>query len=123
MSELAIIGGTGLTKLSNLEIIRHEMVNTPFGEPSAPFVHGRLCDKDVVFLARHGSGHTIPPHKINYRANLWALQEIGVKQIIAVAAVGGISNHATPGRLLFLTKLLITPIHVTTPSLKINFHM
>ncbi len=106
MSELAIIGGTGLTALSNLKIIRHEMVNTPFGEPSAPFVHGRLCGKDVVFLARHGSGHTIPPHKINYRANLWALQEIGVKQIIAVAAVGGISNHATPGRIIIPDQII-----------------
>ncbi len=106
MSELAIIGGTGLTELSNLEIIRHEMINTPFGEPSAPFVHGRLCDKDVVFLARHGSAHTIPPHKINYRANLWALHEIGVKQIIAVAAVGGISDDATPGRIIIPDQII-----------------
>ncbi len=106
MSELAIIGGTGLTELSSLEIIRHEMVNTPFGEPSAPFVHGRLCGKEVVFLARHGSGHTIPPHKINYRANLWALHDIGVKQIIAVAAVGGITPHTTPGRIVIPDQII-----------------
>ncbi len=107
MSELlAIIGGTGLTELSNLKITRHEMVSTPFGEPSAPFVHGRLCHKEVVFLARHGSSHTIPPHKINYRANLWALHEIGVKQVIAIAAVGGISNDATPGKIIIPDQII-----------------
>ncbi len=106
MSELAIIGGTGLTALSNLEIVRREMVNTPFGEPSAPFVHGRLSGKEVVFLARHGSGHTIPPHKINYRANLWALCEMGVKQIIAVTAVGGIHSDATAGRIVIPDQII-----------------
>ena len=67
MTELAIIGGTGLTTLKNLEIIKREVVHTPFGEPSGPLTHGVLSGKDVVFLARHGYGHTIPPHKINYR--------------------------------------------------------
>ena len=70
MAELAIIGGTGLTTLKNLEIKKREVMRTPYGEPSGPLVHGELCNKDVVFLARHGHGHTIPPHRINYRANL-----------------------------------------------------
>lgn len=99
MTEVAIIGGTGLRSLKNLEIERRQVMHTPFGEPSGPFTHGRLCGKPVVFLARHGTGHTIPPHKVNYRANLWALQEIGVDHVIAVAAVGGINPEMCPARL------------------------
>lgn len=100
MTELAIIGGTGLTTLKNLDIIKREVVHTPFGEPSGPLTHGVLSGKEVVFLARHGYGHTIPPHKINYRANIWALHHTGVKQVIAVAAVGGISDELEPGSLV-----------------------
>ncbi len=106
MSELAIIGGTGLTSMEQLEIVRREVVHTPFGEPSAPFIHGRLFGKEVVFLARHGPGHTIPPHKINYRANIWALDYIGVKRIIAVAAVGGIRADMLPGRLVIPDQII-----------------
>ncbi len=99
MTELAIIGGTGLTSLKNLDIIRREVVHTPFGEPSGPLTHGVLSGKEVVFLARHGYGHTIPPHKINYRANLWALHYTGVKKVVAVAAVGGIADDLPSGML------------------------
>ncbi len=77
------------------------MIRTPFGVPSAPVVFGRLAGSDVVFLPRHGSGHTIPPHRVNYRANLWALREAGVRQILAVAAVGGIHREMRPGRIAF----------------------
>jgi len=106
MSELAIIGGTGLTTLKNLEIIKREIVQTPYGEPSGPLTHGRLAGKDVLFLPRHGYGHTIPPHKINYRANLWALKNAGVKNIIAVAAVGGIRADMVPTRLVVPDQLI-----------------
>ena len=99
MVELAIIGGTGLTSLKGLEITRREVVNTPYGEPSGPLTHGKLCGTDVTFLARHGYGHNIPPHKVNYRANIWALHSIGVRRLIAVAAVGGIHPDFAPGRL------------------------
>jgi 5'-methylthioinosine phosphorylase len=99
MNELAIIGGTGLTTLKNLEITKQEVVHTPFGEPSGPLTYGVLSGKNVVFLARHGYGHTIPPHKINYRANIWALHNTGVKKVIAVAAVGGIADDLHPGML------------------------
>jgi len=99
MAELAIIGGTGLTSLKGLEIVRREMVHTPYGEPSGPLTHGTLGGKQVMFLARHGYGHNIPPHRINYRANLWALKEVGVTRVIAVAAVGGIAPDLPPGRL------------------------
>jgi 5'-deoxy-5'-methylthioadenosine phosphorylase len=101
MAELAIIGGTGLTTLKNLEIKRRTVMRTPYGEPSGPLVHGRLRNKDVVFLPRHGHGHTIPPHMVNYRANIWALREAGVNNVIAVAAVGGIGEAMRPGRLAF----------------------
>lgn len=106
MSEIAIIGGTGLTSLKNLEITRREMVRTPFGEPSGPLTFGTFSGHEVVFLARHGCGHTIPPHKVNYRANMWALQETGVKYIIAIAAVGGIAEDLTPARLAFPDQII-----------------
>ncbi len=100
MTQLAIIGGSGLTSLKNLEVTRREVVYTPYGEPSGPLTHGRLCGKEVVFLPRHGYGHTIPPHLINYRANLRALEQIGVKQVIAIAAVGAIRADLTPGSIV-----------------------
>jgi len=106
MVDLAIIGGTGLTSLSNLEIIRREVVHTPYGEPSGPLTFGRLCGKEVVFLARHGYGHTIPPHMINYRANVRALHETGVERVIAVAAVGGISADLEPGHLVVPNQII-----------------
>jgi len=90
MSRLAIIGGTGLTALHGLEISSREVVHTPWGEPSGPLVHGRLNGVDVSFLPRHGHHHTIAPHKVNYRANIWALHEVGISRVIAVAAVGAI---------------------------------
>ncbi|MEW5837425.1 MAG: S-methyl-5'-thioinosine phosphorylase [Pseudomonadota bacterium] len=93
---LAIIGGTGLDTLKNLQITRHQVVNTPYGEPSAPLTFGILGGCEVVFFARHGHAHRIPPHQINYRANLWALREAGVKEIVAVAAVGGITPRMAP---------------------------
>ena len=96
---LAIIGGTGLGSLKDLQIVRHQVVNTPYGEPSAPLTIGELGGFEVVFLARHGHSHRIPPHQINYRANLWALKEAGVEQVIAVAAVGGITPRMAPAAL------------------------
>lgn len=99
MSELAIVGGSGFSKLEELKIIRKEVVHTPYGPPSAPLTHGVLGKREVVFLPRHGPGHTIPPHRVNYRANLWALHSIGVEQVIAVAAVGAIRRDLEPASL------------------------
>ncbi len=96
MSKVALIGGTGLTSIDGLEIIKREVVHTPYGEPSGPLTFGVLNGKEIVFLARHGYGHTIPPHKINYRANIWALKDAGVERIIAMAAVGGIHEKFEP---------------------------
>jgi 5'-methylthioinosine phosphorylase len=106
MVDIAIIGGTGLNSLKNLKITHREMVNTPYGPPSAPLVYGEVSGRSVVFLARHGSGHTIPPHQVNYRANLWALKENGVRKVIAVAAVGGIRDDMKPGVIAFPDQII-----------------
>ena len=101
MTTLAIIGGSGLTALKNLQLTRREGVGTPYGEPSAPMVFGQLGGREVVFLPRHGPSHTIPPHDINYRANIWALKQTGARKVVAVNAVGGISPaYLDPGSLV-----------------------
>ncbi|MCK9354419.1 MAG: S-methyl-5'-thioinosine phosphorylase [Gallionella sp.] len=94
---LAIIGGRGLTELANLKITHRQVLRTPYGEPSGAFMFGTLNQHEVIFVARHGYGHTIPPHLVNYRANLWALREQGVSEVISVATVGGIRADLTPG--------------------------
>lgn len=94
----AIIGGSGLTQLSNLDISRREVVRTPYGEPSGALTFGRIGGCEVVFLARHGYGHTIPPHLVNYRANMWALAKAGgAASVVSVASVGGIRGDLGPG--------------------------
>ncbi|GCB02163.1 5'-methylthioadenosine phosphorylase [Sulfuriferula multivorans] len=97
---LAIIGGTGLTQLDNLEITHRQVARTPYGEPSGALTFGNINGHQVIFLARHGYGHTIPPHEVNYRANLWALQEQKVTHIVSVASVGGIHPDLIPGALV-----------------------
>lgn len=106
MSELAIIGGTGLTQLESLEILDREIVHTPYGEPSAPLTRGTLYGRQILFLPRHGYGHTIPPHKINYRANLWALKQAGAKSVFSVAAVGGIRMGMKPGAIVIPDQII-----------------
>jgi 5'-methylthioadenosine phosphorylase len=97
---LAIIGGSGLTKLANLEVTQRKVSRTPYGEPSGPLTFGRILGCDVVFLARHGYGHTIAPHEVNYRANVWALKDAGVDRVVSVASVGSIRKEHTPGSLV-----------------------
>jgi 5'-methylthioadenosine phosphorylase/5'-methylthioinosine phosphorylase len=106
MTQLAIIGGTGLTQLSDLSIIKRERLDTPYGAPSADFITGELNGKSVVFLARHGNPHTIAPHNINYRANIWGLKQLGVTQIVAVAAVGGITEQMKPAHIAIPDQLI-----------------
>lgn len=96
---LGVIGGSGLAKLVGFESIRREVVRTPWGDPSCALSFGKLDGNPIVFLARHGYGHTIAPQDINYRANLWALKEAGVTAILAVATVGGIRADMPPGTL------------------------
>ncbi len=97
---LAIIGGSGLTKLANLEVSRRLAARTPYGDPSGAITCGKIGQSDVLFLARHGYGHTIPPHEVNYRANLWALKDAGADSVVSVASVGGIRNDIWPGAIL-----------------------
>jgi 5'-methylthioadenosine phosphorylase len=94
---IGIIGGSGLTQLANLAITHRQIVRTPYGEPSGPLTFGHIGEKQVAFLARHGYGHTLAPHEINYRANLWALNAKGVRRIIAVCTVGGIDPGLAAG--------------------------
>jgi 5'-methylthioadenosine phosphorylase len=94
---LGIIGGSGLTQLSNLQANRREVVRTPYGEASGAVTLGKLNGRNVAFIARHGYGHTIPPHAVNYRANIWALHSLGVDRVVSVASVGGIRPDMKPG--------------------------
>lgn len=102
----AILGGSGFTSFAELVVDRREVVRTPWGEPSGPLVFGRIDDIPVVFLPRHGHGHTIPPHAINYRANIQALKDIGAEGVIAVASVGGIRDDMQPGAIALLDQML-----------------
>ena len=104
--KFAIIGGSGLARLAGLEQARRQVVRTPYGDPSGPLTHGRLDGIELVFLARHGYGHTIAPHEINYRANIWALHGAGVDGILSVATVGGIRQDYGPGALVLPDQLV-----------------
>lgn len=97
---LGIIGGSGLNRIAELVTSRRVAMATPYGEPSAALTIGSLYGREVVFLARHGDGHTIAPHRINYRANIQALHAQGVREVIAVATVGGIRGELVPGTLM-----------------------
>ena len=96
---LAIIGGTGLYRLDELNVIQNIDVATPFGRPSAPIIKGEYRDRVVFFLPRHGCEHQLLPSEVNYRANIWALKSLGVTQIIGVSAVGSLREEIRPGDL------------------------
>ncbi len=97
MSSIAVIGGTGMNRWPGLAVERGREVETPYGAPSAPLIEGTVYGVRALFLARHGEGHRFPPHAINYRANLWALKDLGVRSVVAIAAVGGIADWFAPG--------------------------
>ncbi len=102
----AIIGGSGLTSLAALEAPRTQVLGSPYGPCSGSLTFGRLAGVEMVFLARHGHGHTIAPHEINYRANIWALQKLAVEGVFAVATVGGIAAAQGPGTLVVPHQIL-----------------
>ena len=97
MSRLAVVGGSGFAALRGFEEISRELPETPYGPPSAPVVRGRLNARELLFIPRHGVGHRFPPHRINYRSNLWALKHCGAQKIVGLAAVGGIGAAYGPG--------------------------
>ncbi len=104
--DIAIIGGTGLDKCPDFELMRREVVTTPYGDPSGTIAFGVFAGKEIVFLPRHGVGHKIPPHKINYRANLWALKSLGIARILSINAVGAIDNDFAVGDLVLPDQIL-----------------
>jgi 5'-methylthioadenosine phosphorylase len=99
---LAIIGGTGVYDLG--EHINPEIVVTPYGEAS--FVRVTIAGEEVLFLARHGAGHALPPHRINYRANIWALHKLGVREVLATQAVGSMNLRMAPGHFVLLSQFI-----------------
>lgn len=99
MARFGIIGGSGLCDYPGIEIIQASEIETPFGFPSAQLRLGKLDGHEVVFLPRHGDQHRIAPHRVNYRANIHALKQLDVTHILAVAAVGGITERFGPGTL------------------------
>lgn len=106
MKGIAIIGGTGLTSLPGLVVNEENIAYTPFGDTSAALIKGQLKNRSIIFLARHGGGHTIPPHKVNYRANIYALKEAGAEIIIGINAVGGINPSLKPAQLLIPDQII-----------------
>ncbi|MDP2156614.1 MAG: S-methyl-5'-thioadenosine phosphorylase [Nitrospirota bacterium] len=106
MPEFGVIAGSGIYAIPELEIIDSVKVSSPYGEPSDHYRIGRLSGREIVFLPRHGSLHHIPPHRINYRANIWGFRELGVKRILSVGASGGISREMKPGSLVVLDQII-----------------
>ncbi len=106
MTKLAIIGGSGLTSMEGLEITHKTTCETSYGQPSAKLVHGHYAGKEIIFLPRHGDPHNIPPHRVNYRANLQALKDNGVTAILSINAVGGITHEMEPGRLVIPDQII-----------------
>ncbi len=104
--KLAIIGGSLCSSLPQLEAAQSEAIRTPYGEASAEFISGRIGALDVVYLNRHGNGHQFAPHQINYRANLFALKLLEVSDIIAVAAVGGITEAMSPMKIAIADQII-----------------
>ncbi|OHV13067.1 S-methyl-5'-thioinosine phosphorylase [Kushneria phosphatilytica] len=103
---LAVIGGTGMSELAAIEIIRRKGSETPLGAASSGVLHARLDGHELLFLARHGHPHKMPPHRINYRANLWALKQAGATRVVGVNAVGGIEAALSPGTMVIPDQLI-----------------
>lgn len=100
----AIIGGTGVYTPGILEDPRDIKIETPYGEAKA--IVGKCLDKEVAFMARHGEEHNVPPHLVNYKANIWGLKELGVKNIFATAAVGSLAPDMKPGQMVFVDQFI-----------------
>lgn len=103
---VGIIGGSGLYAIDGIEVIDHLQIDTPFGAPSDDLVLARINNQEVVFLPRHGNGHRIPPHKINYRANIYAMKLAGVNRIISISAVGSLREEIAPGNFVLVDQFV-----------------
>ncbi len=103
---LAVIGGSGLYRIEGLKVLEEIDVETPFGKPSSPIIKAEYGGKPIFFLARHGRNHEYPPHRVPYRANIWALKSLGVKWVLAINAVGGINPLLEPGDYVVVDQFL-----------------
>lgn len=102
----AVIGGSGLYKFSGLDILEQKKITTPFGNPSDLLTIGKLDGKIIYFLPRHGANHHLPPHKVNYRANIYALKSLGIQHVIAVNAVGGVVSSLMAGDIVIPDQMI-----------------
>lgn len=103
--EIGVIGGSGLYEIEGLESVREQEVSTPFGDPSSPLLIGTLNDRRVAFLARHGQGHVYSPSEVNYRANIYALKQLGVARVLSVSACGSLREDFSPGEIVIPDQL------------------
>jgi 5'-methylthioadenosine phosphorylase len=105
-STLGIIGGSGLYELDGLTHVEELRTTTPYGSPSDTVVRGLLGETTLLFLPRHGRGHRIPPHRINYRANVFALKQLGAEQLVSVSAVGSLREEIHPGDMVVVDQFI-----------------
>jgi 5'-methylthioadenosine phosphorylase len=103
---VGIIGGSGLYEIEGVVTKETRKLSTPFGDPSGPYLIGEFSGRKIVFLPRHGSRHHIPPHRINYRANIWGFKSLGVERILSVGATGGISQGTAPGAIVIPDQII-----------------
>jgi 5'-methylthioinosine phosphorylase len=102
----AVIGGSGVVGTALMQVKRRVVARTPYGEPSGPLNFAQILGKDVVYIARHGPGHIHPPHRVNYRANIWALKDAAASAVVSIAAVGGIGADAAPGTIVIPDQII-----------------
>ena len=103
---IGIIGGSGLYDMDGVLIEEKKPIKTPYGMPSSSYMIGRFAGKKVAFLTRHGVRHAIPPHKVNYRANIWGFKKLGVERILSIGATGGIRKSISPGSLVIPDQII-----------------
>jgi len=118
-AEIGVFGGSGLYNIEGATVLEEIKVETPFGMPSDLITIVEIAGKRVAFLPRHGRKHQYPPHKIPYKANIWAMKSLGVERILAPNAVGSLQRHIKPGDLSFATSSLTEPDTVMTLSLTV----
>ncbi len=106
MSKIGVIGGSGLYEIKGLTLKGKKTISTPFGKPSENYQLGEINGTDLIFLPRHGKHHDIPPHMINYRANIWGFKKLGVDRILSISAVGCIKKGLKPGNIVVLDQVL-----------------
>ena len=106
MSKIGIIGGSGLYEIKGLVHKGRKKIKTPFGKPSDEYLTGEIGDVQIIFLPRHGKHHDIPPHMINYRANIWGFQKLGVERILSINAVGCIKKGLKPGDIVLTDQVI-----------------